>query len=565
MIDPVYSILTATTNLFEDPAANCYRVGLPVNANIAADTIGRQANNGNGARIALVHEHSNGSIQRFTYAQLDNLATKFAVSLANLGVTRGDPVAVHTAQRPETAIAHMAIYKLGAVVLTLSHLAGPEATTHILNDSKAAFIITHSDYWAPLREVARNLEHLQHRIVCGSPAAQEIAFDDLLSVCSDHFEPVITATEDPAVLMYTSGATGKPKGVLLAHRSAHCYRPTLNLVYNLLLNKPGSIFWTPSDWAWSGGLYDLCFPAWQHGHTVISTNRRFSADWAFDFMARHRVTHSFMTATALKRLAEVRYPRNHWDLAMQVVCTSGESLPSNILRWCEDEFGIVCNELYGLTEFTDMIGCCKHLFPTKPGSMGRAFPGRHVAIIDDEGVEQPDGTTGEIASLLADDPTLILGYWGDLGVPASLKDGKWLRTGDYAVRDQEGYFWFKCRKDDLIKSAGYRIGPNEVEDSLVSHPDVAEAAVVGKPDPERGTIVMAYIRVANGVPQNDETRERLQQYVKRDLAAYQYPRIIEFIDTFPMTSTGKIKRNALREMAAREPGQPIASEAQGQL
>lgn len=562
MIDPVYSILTRTTNLYKDPVGDCYRVGLPVNANIAADTIGRHANNGNAERIALVHEHRNGSIQTYTYQELDNLATRLAVSLASLGVRRGDPVAVHTAQRPETAIAHMAIYKLGAVVLTLSHLAGPDATSHILNDSKAAFIITHSDYWTPLRDIARGFDHLKHRIICGTPELGEILFDDLLSVCADHFEPVITATEDPAVLMYTSGATGKPKGVLLAHRSAHCYRPTLNLVYNLQLDEPGSIFWTPSDWAWSGGLFDLCLPAWQHGHTVVSANRRFSANWAFDFMARHRITHSFMTATALKRLAEVRNPRTRWDLAMRVVCTSGESLPSDILRWCEQEFGIVCNELYGLTEFTDMIGCCKALYPTKPGSMGRAFPGRHVAIIDEEGIEQPDGVAGEIASRLEDDPTLILGYWGDLGVPASLKDGQWLRTGDYAVRDQDGYFWFKCRKDDLIKSAGYRIGPNEIEDSLISHRDVTEAAVVGKPDPERGTIVMAYIRVANGVAKNDATRRRLQQYVKNNLAAYQYPRVIEFIDAFPMTSTGKIKRNVLREKAAREAGAPESIEYQ---
>ena len=550
MLDPVFSVLTQTTNLYVDPGGDRYRVALPVNANIAADTIGRWANNGQGDRIALIHDNPDQTCLKFTYSQLDDLATKLAVSLLRLGVKKGDPVAVHTAQRPETAIAHMAIYKIGAIVLTLSHLAGPEATAHILNDSKAACIITHSDNWSHLGDITDKLDSLKHRIVCGSPESGDIPFDDLLSVCVDDFEPVITATEDPAVLMYTSGATGKPKGVLLAHRSAHCYRPTLNLVYNLSLDIPGSVFWTPSDWAWSGGLYDLCFPAWQYGQTVVSTNRRFSADWAFDFMARHQVTHSFMTATALKRLAEVAKPRAKWDLAMQVVCTSGESLPGKVLSWCEKEFGIVCNELYGLTEFTDMIGSCKQLFPTKPGSMGRAFPGRTVAIIDENGTEQPDGTLGEIASLLEDDPTLILGYWGDLGVPSSLQDGKWLRTGDLAIRDEDGYFWFQCRKDDLIKSAGYRIGPNEVEDTLVSHPDVAEAAVVGKPDRERGKVVMAYVRLTAGVAANDKTRKRLQQYVKRNLAAYEYPRVIEFVETFPMTSTGKIKRDILRQRAA---------------
>ncbi len=550
MIDPVFSILTRTTNLYADPAGDCYRVGIPVNANIAADTIGHYAGNGQGDRIALVHERPDLSVETFTYAELDDLASRLAVSLRNLGVSKGDPIGIHTAQRPETAIAHMAVYKLGAIALTLSHLVGPEAVAHIINDSQASIIITHSDYWVSLRDAARSLESLQQIIVCGRPVENEIPFDGLLSVSIDGFEPAITETEDPAILMYTSGATGKPKGVLLSHRSAHCYRPTLNLVYNLELDAPGSVFWTPSDWAWSGGIFDLCFPAWQHGHTVVSANRRFSAEWAFDFMERHQVTHSFMTATALKRLAEHPNPRDRWNLAMRVICTSGESLPSEILRWCEEEFGIICNELYGLTEFTDMIGCCKRLFPTKPGSMGRAFPGRKVAIVDEDGAELPDGEVGEVASSIEDDPTLILGYWGDLGVPENLKLGKWLRTGDLAVRDEDGYFWFRCRKDDLIKSAGYRIGPAEIEDTLLSHSDVAEAAVVGKPDPERGTVVMAFVRLMQGVEKSHATRTRLQQYVKKNLAAYEYPRIIEFVDSFPMTFTGKIKRDVLRQRAA---------------
>lgn len=535
-----------------DPAGDRFRVGIPVNANIAADTIGRYANSGQGERIALIHEYPNQTVRKFSYAELDDLASRLAVSLANLGVCKGEPVAIHTAQSPETAISHMALYKLGAIALTLSHLIGPDAIAHIFNDSKAAVIITHSDYWGPLRDSRRGLESLRHCIVCGSPEPGELPFDDLLDASVESFQPVVTDTEDPAVLMYTSGATGNPKGVLLSHRSGHCYRPTLNLVYNLELDRPGSIFWTPSDWAWSGGLYDLCFPAWQHGQTVVSTNRRFAADWAFDFMTRHRVTHSFMTATALKRLAETPNPKDKWNLAMRVVCTSGESLPSEVLRWCEEEFGIVCNELYGLTEFTDMIGCCKQLFPTKPGSMGRAFPGRTVAIIDENGTELEDGMLGEVASALEDDPTLILGYWGDVGIPDTLRLGKWLKTGDLATRDEDGYYWFQCRKDELIKSAGYRIGPNEVENALVSHPDVAEAAVVGKPDQARGVVVMAYVRLMQDVEKNDRTRKRLQLHVKGNLAAYEYPRVIEFVDSFPLTRSGKISRKILRERAAND-------------
>ena len=236
---------------------------------------------------------------------------------------------------------------------------------------------------------------------------------------------------------------------------------------------------------------------------------------------------------------------------MRVICTGGESLPGDVVRWAQEDFGIVCNEFYGLTEFNHMVGCCKALYPTIPGSMGRAFPGRRVAIIDDNGTEQSDGVTGEIASWKPDDPSLFLGYWGNPGVPEKMRLGNWLKSGDLGVRDENGYFWYHGRNDDLIKSAGYRIGPNEVEDALVSHPDVAEAAVVGKPDRERGSIVMAYVRLMKGVAKDDNTREKLQQFVKDNLAVYKYPREIEFVDSFPLTSSGKIRRNVLRKRASK--------------
>ena len=547
MFDPIFAPLTKTTNLYADPCGDRYRVVIPINANIAADTIGRYADCDD---IALIHEFSDQSIETYTYRQIDETATKLAVSLTDLGVSRGDRVAIHTAQSPQTAIAHMAIYKLGAIAVTLSHLLGSDSITHILNDSGTSVIITNSEYWNNLRDHCRNLASLRHRIVSGTPGDNEISFEECLTSKIDNFEPAVTATEDPAILMYTSGATGNPKGVVLSHRCAHAYRPTLSLVYNLDLSTHGSVFWTPSDWAWSGGLFDLCLPAWQHKQTVVSTNRRLDADWAFEFMERHQVTHSFMTATALRRLAQVDDPRAHYNLAMRVVCTSGESLSGSLLDWCERKFGVVCNELYGLTEFTDMIGCCKKLFPTKPGSMGKAFPGRRVAIVDENGVELSNNKVGEIASLMSEDPTLILGYWGESGVPNDLKLGKWLRTNDLAWRDDQGYYWFKCRKDDLIKSAGYRIGPAEVEQALMSHLDVSEAVVVGKPDKDRGSVVVAFVQLSHGATPDDKMRRILQQHVKQRLALYQHPRIIEFVDSFPRTNSGKIRRNLLREKAA---------------
>ena len=460
-------------------------------------------------------------------------------------------MAIHTAQSPQTAITHMAIYKIGAVALTLSHLYGPDAIAHVISDSKTKVLVTNSDYWGKLRSRCSSLGSLEHRIVHGSCESGEINFEDCLTRSAENFEPVITATEDPALLMYTSGSTGMPKGLIHSHRIIHAYLPTLTLVYNLELNYPNAVFWSPADWAWVGGLLDLALPAWQHGQTVVSTNQRFSAKWAFEFMQRHGVTHSFMTPTALKRLAEIPSPRKTWNLSMRVICTGGESLPGDVVRWAQEDFGIVCNEFYGLTEFNHMVGCCKALYPTIPGSMGRAFPGRRVAIIDDNGTEQSDGVTGEIASWKPDDPSLFLGYWGNPGVPEKMRLGNWLKSGDLGVRDENGYFWYHGRNDDLIKSAGYRIGPNEVEDALVSHPDVAEAAVVGKPDKERGSIVMAYVRLMKGVAKDNSTREQLKQFVKDNLAVYKYPREIEFVDSFPLTSSGKIRRNVLRKRASK--------------
>ena len=550
MADPVFAPLAEQTNLYLDAAQDRYVIGIPKYANLAGDTVGRFAQTSKADHIALIHENPDESVETYTFAELDDLASRFAVSLRELGVRRADPVAILTAQGPQTAIAQLAVYKLGAIALTISHLYGEDAVAHVINDAKPKVLIARSEYWSKLGSNCRSLPSLEHCILHGPRSSNEIGFQTCLETSSAGFEPVLTKSEDPAILMYTSGSTGKAKGILHAHRLLHAYRPGLTLVYNLELNYPNAVFWSPSDWAWIGGLFDVVLSAWQHGQTVVSCNHRFSAQWAFEFMQRHQITHSFMTPTALKRLAQVKEPRKIWGLAMRVVSTGGESLPAEVLRWAEQDFGVACNEFYGLSEFTDSIGCCKRLFPTVPGSIGRAFPGHTVAIIDEAGIEQPDGTIGEIAVWATGEPCLFLGYWGRPGIPEEIKIGNWLKSGDLALRDQDGYFWYKGRADDLINSSGYRIGPNEIEEALMCHPDVAEAAVVGKPDADRGEIVMAYVRLADGIAKDDQTRHRLQQFVKQQLAFYKYPRVIEFVDEFPMTSTGKIRRGELRKRTA---------------
>ena len=550
--ESVFAPVAARTNLYRDESRDAWRIRIPERANIALDTVVAHARGPRRDHAALVFEDEYATVRRYSFADLDALSDRLAKGLLALGAGPGAPVAVHTGQRPETALAHLAIHKLGAVVMTLSQLYGPDTVEHCLGDSETRIVITDPQAWGRVRDARSRFGALEHVLMVGEPDAGERAFDDCLAAEPGDIDYASTGPEDPALLMYTSGSTGLPKGLLHGHRIMHAYTPTMTLAYDLELDWPDAVFWTPADWAWVGGWLDTVLPAWQHGQTVVSTQHRFDEEWAFDFMARHGVTHSFMTPTALKRLAEVPAPRERWSLATRVICTGGESLPGDVVRWADDEFGIVVNEFYGLTEFNHMVGCCKALYPVVPGSMGIRYPGRRTAVIDDAGNEQPDGTVGEIASWREDDPSLFLGYRGDPGVPERMRLGGWLRSGDLAVRGEDGYFRYQGRNDDLIKSAGYRIGPAEVEDALVRHEQVAEAAVVARPDPARGSVVMAFVRVMPGVIPGGSLARELQDHVRHNLAAYKYPRVVEFVDEFPLTSSGKISRRTLRARAVEE-------------
>ena len=500
---------------------------------------------------ALVFEDEDGTVRRYSFAELDALSDPSREGPARVGGwARRRRWRCIPDSGPETAFAHLAIHKIGAVVMTLSQLYGPDTVEHCLADSGTRITITDPQAWGRVRDARSRFTELEHVLMVGEPAAGERAFEDCLADEPGGIEYAATGPEDPALLMYTSGSTGLPKGLLHGHRIMHAYTPTMTLAYDLELDWPDAVFWTPADWAWVGGWLDTVLPAWQHGQTVVASQHRFDEEWAFDFMARHGVTHSFMTPTALKRLAQVSAPRERWRLATRVICTGGESLPGDVVRWADEEFGIVVNEFYGLTEFNHMVGCCKALYPVVPGSMGIRYPGRRAAIIDDAGNEQPDGTVGEIASWREDDPSLFLGYRGDPGVPERMRLGGWLLSGDLAFRGEDGYFRYQGRNDDLIKSAGYRIGPAEVEDALVRHEQVAEAAVVARPDADRGSVVMASVRVMPGVVPGDALLRELQDHVKRNLAAYKYPRVVEFVEEFPLTSSGKISRRTLRARAA---------------
>ena len=510
---------------------------------MAYQTVGQHVAAGRGQRTALIEEGPRGDIRSWTFSQLDDLSNQFAHALRSLGVARGQPVGVHLGQSVETALTHLALYKLGAVACTMSRLYGPDTLQHIVRDTGLILVVTH-DPRGPLAQ-ALELTGSGIRCICTSPEAGFSYFWDVLSSGSREFTAEPTQSHEPALLMYTSGSTGHPKGMLHAHRILSAYLPTVRLFYDQAMDQEGAVFWTPADWAWVGGLLDLVLPAWVHAQPVVAWDGRFSPESAFDLMQRHGVTHSFMTPTALKRLAEISAPRQRWSLKMAVVCTGGESLPGEVVRWCEGELGAVCNEFYGLTEFNHLVGNCRSLYPIRPGSMGKPYPGHTIALLDEQGQAVAPGEVGEIVAR-ADDPTLFLGYWGHLGLPESLQLAGGLRTRDLARMDADGYLWYQGRNDDLIKSAGYRIGPAEVEDTLLKHAAVAEAAVVASPDAQRGSVVKAFVRLRAGFSPSQALVAELQALVKRDLAAYKYPRLVEFVESFPLTSSGKIRRAELR-------------------
>ncbi len=526
-----------------------FALDIPAQANIATDMVTRHARGRKADQVAVVFDAGDGPDQRLTFRELEQRATAIAAALRGLGISPGDRIAIHSVQRPETILAHLAAYKLGAIATTISSLTGPDAMAHILSDSGARVIFTHAPVWKPFRALRQGYSDLEHVIVCGGADAGELAFEDCLDTDPAGFEAAETGPEDPALLIYTSGSTGMPKGILHGHRIFHALNASLELFYNLELRDEGLVFWTGADWAWVGGLNDVVFVSLAFGHKLIVSEARFDPERALALMARHCVSHTLLTPTALKRLAAVPDPRGRYDLALRTIFTGGESLPGETHRALAENLGVVCNEGYGMTEVNQMIGNCQRLRPIRPGSMGWEFPGRWVALIDDDGNEVPEGEVGEIA--VADtDPTLFLGYWNNRQATDEIRMGRWIRTHDLARKDADGYFWYQGRNDDLIKSAGFRIGPAEIEEALLQHPAVADVGVIGVPDEtgRRGTVVKACIvraSDASRMPESELTGA-LCDLVKARLGPHKQPRLVEYFDALPTTSSGKIARAELR-------------------
>lgn len=520
-----------------------FRWRIPEHYNVGVDVCDKHADRAGDPALHL--ESANGRAYSVTFGELKSRSDRFANALRGLGVARGDRVAIILPQREETVIAHIAVYKLGAIALPLAVLFGPDAIEYRLTDSGAKVAISDAAHMEMLNDLRPRLPELETVILCDEGNGG-LSFWDLLGAGSERFESVATRSDDPALLIYTSGTTGPPKGALNAHRCLLGNLPGFELSQNFY-PRDGDLMWTPADWAWTGGLLDALLPALHYGVPVLGfAGGRFDPEQACELLGRYKVRNGFIPPTAMKMMMQVDRPKERYGIVLRSIMSAGETVGTEVVRWASEALGVDVNEMWGQTEFNYLVGNCSAVMPVRHGSMGKPYPGHHVEPVDPTGRPMPDGQVGELAAR-RDDPIFFLGYWQRQEATREKFIGEYWGTGDLGYRDADGYLWFVGRKDDVISSAGHRIGPGEIEDCLLKHEAVAQAAAVGSPDPLRGEIVKAFVILAPGKSPSEALARDIQQSVKRRLAAHEYPREIEFVDSLPMTTTGKVRRIELRE------------------
>jgi acetyl-CoA synthetase len=502
-----------------------HRWEVPVHYNIAADVCDARPSDA----LAMVHERHDGALRELHWGELQALANQAANLLAELGVERGDRVAVVLPPTPEAAAVFFATWKLAAILLSMSVLYGDEGIAHRLRDSEPKVLITD----------AANAGRFE-----SAPVAKVMVLDPAdLAAQSDTFQTADTAADDPAQLYYTSGTTGLAKGIVHAHRYllahnefAHCHDV-----------QAGERFHGMGEWAWAAGICPLLGP-WRRDAVQLVLQREggFDPHRQLDFLSRHQASNVFATPTAIRSMMAIADAGQRYPQRFRIVCSAGEPLNPEAIRWFRSQYGVTVLDYYGLTESYPLCGN----FPwmeVREGSMGRPMPGWDVQVLDEQEQPLPAGERGEICLRARSNPHYPLGYWRMPGASEEVFGGGWFHTGDAARMDEDGYVWYEGRADDVIISAGYRIGPFEVESVCLEHPAVAEAAAVAAPDERRGAVVKAFIVLASGHDGSEALASEIQSFVRERLSAYAYPRLVEFVPELPKTLTGKIRRIELRE------------------
>jgi acetyl-CoA synthetase len=539
------SIVLDGASDYETLRAN-FRWSIPARFNIAAAVSDRWAAAEPG-RPALIERRPDGSAIAIGHGELARTAARMANLLAAHGVGRGDRVAILLPQVPETAALHIAIYKLGAIAVPLALLFGVEALSYRLANSGARALVMTTASAAKLAEIRPGLTSLEHVFAIDGAGDGFFDLNRGLRAASDTCATADTRAEDPALMIYTSGTTGPPKGALHAHRVLIGHLPGIQFAHEFL-PQPGDRLWTPSDWAWAGGLLNVLLPGLYFGVPVVACRfEKFDPAFAWRLIAEQSIRNIFVPPTALK-LMRASPPPTGLKLPLRTLFSGGETVGKGLQDWSVATLGLRINEVYGQTECNLVLESCAALGVWRPGAIGKPVPGHAVAIVDAEGSALPAGRPGTIA-VAAPDPVMFLEYWQR---PEATRDkfaGGFLLTGDQGVMDEDGYFHFVGRDDDIITSAGYRIGPGEIEDCLIGHPAVKLAAVIGKPDPLRTEIVKAFVVLNDGFAPSGELAAEIQSWVRTRLSAHEYPREIAFEPELPLTTSGKVIRRLLRARA----------------
>jgi acetyl-CoA synthetase len=472
--------------------------------------------------------------------------------LANLfianGLERGERVGILMSQSVEVAISHVAAWKMAAISIPLFTLFGEDALRFRLQNSEARMLVTDMDNLPKIEAIREDLPHLQTILVVGQGAddGSKLDFWSCMAKATDAFAPVDTGREEPSFICYTSGTTGNPKGALHAHRTIFGHLTGMEMFHDFL-PEDGDRMWTPADWAWVGGLMNCLMCSWHHGVTNVAYRaRKYDPEEALRLVADHDIRNTFMPPTALNIMRQVENVQG-FNANFRTIAVAGEPMGAELFHWAEENLGVRCNEFYGQTECNLVVSNCQAIMDVKPGSMGKPAPGHVVEIIDDDGNILATGEEGELAVRREDEPVLLLEYWQNPETTEAQRRDQWWRMGDAGTKDEDGYLWFVGRADDVITSAGYRIGPGEIEDCLCKHPAVSLAAAVGVPDPVRTENIKVFIKLAPGHNGSPQLEDDIRGFVKTYLSPHEYPRMVEFVSDLPLTATGKIKRKDLRD------------------
>jgi len=517
---------------------------LPDLFNMGYDCTDKHVAAGNGDRIALIYEDEEGNIERYSFAQMKELSDKFGNALRELGLKKGDRFLIRLPNIPAFQIAFLGGLKIGAVPIPSSCMFKPHEVEYRLADAKAKMAISVPKYVSAIDEVKAKCPKLEHIITVGGAGDGHLDFDELLDKTSSDLELEPTRYDDMAFFCYTSGTTGPPKGAV------HLHRWTIG-------NDPSAMFWNhyqegdvlghTGDLNWIFPLGNGFLYAWRHGMTTFIYNGRFRPGKWFELIEKHKITNLASVPTCYRMFLQMDDFTSRYDLSSLRHCISaGEPLNPEVVTEWKKLLGIDILDGIGMTECMVYLSNQRDMM-IKPGSCGKPQPGHNCAVVDSEGNVLGPRQEGDLA-IKDDDPGLLKEYWNKPGKTEEVFQNGWFLTGDTLYTDEDGYFWFAGRGDDLIMTAGYRVSPFDVESAVNSHPAVLESAAVASPDEIRGVIVKSFIILSPGFEPSDELANEIKAHTKAMIAAYEYPRVIEFVTELPKTQSGKTKRKVLREM-----------------